>query len=959
MQLDGARPASERRTRRRPSTRAAAIRARAPDRPAAPASCGARARSSASRRRRDDRAGRPQPSATCRRERARAPRHRREPPLEPAARRHRVGAAAAARAHRRGGGRRARARRRGDAGAHPQPARRPVPARPLVGRLARRGDRAAARRRRCCCRSPRSPAPSLALARDARPRERARRAHPDAAPCSRASPSRRSPARSRASSSSGPRRATATARSSTGCSARSPARAGRPSRSRAIALIVDRRPAARSAAACSTPSRSATRPRPRSACPCSGARWGCSPATALLTGALVSVSGAIGFVGLVLPHAVRLARRARAPRAAAALGARRRGVPGLGRHRSRARCSIRASCRSASSRRSSARPVFAVLLLARRRRRMTDGPRRSTGVRLRARAAASSSTASTAPCRRGASARSLGPNGAGKSHAAARSSPASSERMPEPSRFGDATSPRLRRRDARAGSSRSSSRSRTSRPALRSREVVALGRTPYRGASWARRPRRRAIVRALPRGRRARRARRPRVRDPLRRRAPAREPRPRPRAGAASCCCSTSRRTTSTSRAAHVLGLLARARPRRAHRARGAARPHPRGRVRRPRHRARGRPGRGGRAPARRADARAPPRRLRASRPTCSHPPDRAARHRVPRTGAAHEDRGPVRRRRRCALHARAAALVGRRARRHRHRQHRRRPVAARRSRGAPTSTRSCTRSAGVTTTSGLGPRGETERVGAELAPRAWAGRGSRSATSTSARTSPAPRWLREGAAVAGHGPPHARWRLGVRLIPATDDEVETHVRRCDGRPRAALPGVVDPHRAACPRSLPQRTVDRDPRHPASSRPSPTPTSCLSRRRTRSSRSARSSSVPGIREAILATRAPVVGVSPIIGGGSCAAWPTPACPRSASRRPPSPSPQHYGARSRRRPHRRLARRRGDAAAAIGSARPAGPLGGSDPDDRVPTAARIAADALSLVDLRPLRSPPAA
>ncbi len=35
-------------------------------------------------------------------------------------------------------------------------------------------------------------------------------------------------------------------------------------------------------------------------------RWGLLGASALLTGALVSVSGSIGFVGLVLPHAVRL-----------------------------------------------------------------------------------------------------------------------------------------------------------------------------------------------------------------------------------------------------------------------------------------------------------------------------------------------------------------------------------------------------------------------------------------------------------------------------------------------------------------------------------------------------------------------------------------------------------------------------------------------------------------------------
>jgi iron complex transport system permease protein len=40
--------------------------------------------------------------------------------------------------------------------------------------------------------------------------------------------------------------------------------------------------------------------------PVQGVRWTLLAAGALLTGALVSVSGAIGFVGLVLPHAVRL-----------------------------------------------------------------------------------------------------------------------------------------------------------------------------------------------------------------------------------------------------------------------------------------------------------------------------------------------------------------------------------------------------------------------------------------------------------------------------------------------------------------------------------------------------------------------------------------------------------------------------------------------------------------------------
>lgn len=42
-----------------------------------------------------------------------------------------------------------------------------------------------------------------------------------------------------------------------------------------------------------------------------GTRWALLVAVALLTGALVSVSGSIGFVGLILPHAVRLVTGAR------------------------------------------------------------------------------------------------------------------------------------------------------------------------------------------------------------------------------------------------------------------------------------------------------------------------------------------------------------------------------------------------------------------------------------------------------------------------------------------------------------------------------------------------------------------------------------------------------------------------------------------------------------------------
>ena len=147
--------------------------------------------------------------------------------------------------------------------------------------------------------------------------------------------------------------ATATARSSTGCSARSPAPTGRRSRSRAA-------PSSSSASRCSraparsTPSRSATPPRRPSACTSAAAAALLLVGTALLTGALVAVSGAIGFVGLILPHAVRLLVGPGHRRAAAA----RRRWPARsswsGPTPSRARCSTRASCPSASSPPSSA-----------------------------------------------------------------------------------------------------------------------------------------------------------------------------------------------------------------------------------------------------------------------------------------------------------------------------------------------------------------------------------------------------------------------------------------------------------------------------------------------------------------------------------------------------------------------------------------------------------------------------
>ena len=227
-------------------------------------------------------------------------------PLDRAARRHRVGAAAAPRADGRSGRCRPRDLRRGHAGDHPQPAGRPLPARAVIRRLARRGRRAAARRR------------PAAAARRVRRRDRSRSLatlgargrsaahHPDA---HRARRRRRLGARrraSRASSSSGPRPATPTARSSAGCSARSPVPlAGRRDRGHRACSSSGFRSCSRVALLDALRVRRHVRPR-RSASTCRRTRWGLLGGTALLTGAMVSVSGSIGFVGLVLPHAVRL-----------------------------------------------------------------------------------------------------------------------------------------------------------------------------------------------------------------------------------------------------------------------------------------------------------------------------------------------------------------------------------------------------------------------------------------------------------------------------------------------------------------------------------------------------------------------------------------------------------------------------------------------------------------------------
>jgi LPPG:FO 2-phospho-L-lactate transferase len=112
-----------------------------------------------------------------------------------------------------------------------------------------------------------------------------------------------------------------------------------------------------------------------------------------------------------------------------------------------------------------------------------------------------------------------------------------------------------------------------------------------------------------------------------------------------------------------------------------------------------------------------------------------------------------------------------------------------------------------------------------------------------------------------------SRWPLGVRLLPATDDEVETHVILADGggelhfqewwtRHRAALPitGFVQ-HGNESARPAPgvlEAIADADVVLFAPSNPVVSIGPVLG--------------IPGIRDAVATTAAPVVGVSPIIAG---------------------------------------------------------------------------------------------
>ncbi|MEO6116672.1 MAG: 2-phospho-L-lactate transferase [Pseudolysinimonas sp.] len=174
----------------------------------------------------------------------------------------------------------------------------------------------------------------------------------------------------------------------------------------------------------------------------------------------------------------------------------------------------------------------------------------------------------------------------------------------------------------------------------------------------------------------------------------------------------------------------------------------------------------------------------------------------------------------------------------------------------------------------GWGRVGETERVSGELRDWGvgwpWFTLGDLDVSASIARSA----WLRDGV------PLHevverlqARWpQIGVRMLPATDDEVETHVIVDDpDRPgtrlelhfqewwtryRAALPALAFPQRgidsAVAGPGVVEAIATADVVVLGPSNPVVSIGTILN--------------IPGVREAVQATPAPVIGVSPIIGG---------------------------------------------------------------------------------------------
>lgn len=197
----------------------------------------------------------------------------------------------------------------------------------------------------------------------------------------------------------------------------------------------------------------------------------------------------------------------------------------------------------------------------------------------------------------------------------------------------------------------------------------------------------------------------------------------------------------------------------------------------------------------------------------------------------------------------------------------------------------------------GWGRAGETERVSAELTAYGvgwpWFTLGDLDLGTHIARSA----MLREGlplsAVVARLS---ARWPLGVRLLPATDDEVETHVVTAEGelhfeewwvRTRAALPALGFVQRgvegATAAPGVREAIAEADVVLLAPSNPVVSIGTILG--------------IPGIREALQDTAAPVVGVSPVIGGSVVRGMADACLTAIGVATDAAAIAQHYGARS--------------------------------------------------------------
>lgn len=259
----------------------------------------------------------------------------------------------------------------------------------------------------------------------------------------------------------------------------------------------------------------------------------------------------------------------------------------------------------------------------------------------------------------------------------------------------------------------------------------------------------------------------------------------------------------------------------------------------------------------------------------------------------------------------------------------------------------------------GWGRAGETERVAAELREWGvgwpWFTLGDLDLGTHLARTA----WLREGATVSEVADRlQRRWPLGVRLLPATDTEVDTWVEVADPdvpegeramhfqewwtRYRATLPAVAFRQQhldvAAPAAGVVEAILGADVVLIAPSNPVVSIGTILA--------------VPGIREALAETHAPVVGVSPIIGGKVVRGMADACLPVIGVETTAEAVGRHYGARSSGGLLDGWLVDETDAAAvepleALGLVAAAVPLWMRDPD----TSAALAGAALDLVSTR--------